>query len=85
MNKLTNAPHPILSRIPILNRFVDERFLDHRRRSSSIAGFATLFLALGIFEYRLLFQNFVDWEMVAVMLTFGVVKISMFTWYRIND
>ena len=31
--------HPVLSRIPILKKFVDERFLDHRRRSSSIAGF----------------------------------------------
>ena len=25
--------HPILSRIPILRKFVDERFLEHRRRS----------------------------------------------------
>jgi hypothetical protein len=77
--------HPILSRIPILNQFVDERFLEHRRRASSIAGFATLFLALGIFEYRLLVHSVIDWEMVAVMLTFGVVKISMFVWYRIKD
>jgi hypothetical protein len=77
--------HPILSRIPILNRCVDERFLEHRRRSSSIAGFATLFLALGIFEYRLLVHNVVDWEMVAVMLTFAVVKTAMCVWYIIND
>jgi hypothetical protein len=77
--------HPILSRIPILNRYVDERFLEHRRRSSSIAGFATLFLALGIFEYRLLVHNVVDWEMVAVMLTFAVVKTAMCVWYIIND
>ncbi len=77
--------HPILSRIPFLNKFVDERFLDHRRRSSSIAGFATLFLALAIFEYRLFFNHTISWDMAAIMVTFGVVKISMFTWYRLND
>ena len=30
--------HPILSRVPILGKFVDERFLDYRRRSTSLAG-----------------------------------------------
>ena len=34
--------HPIPSRVPILGRFVDERFLEHRRRASSVAGFASL-------------------------------------------
>jgi hypothetical protein len=77
--------HPILSRIPILRAFVDERFLDHRRRSSSIAGFATLILALCIFEYRLIFNHIISWDMAAIMLTFAVVKISMFAWYRFND
>jgi hypothetical protein len=52
--------HPILSRIPILNKFVDERFLNHRRRSSSIAGFATLILAGCIFEYRIFVNHLID-------------------------
>ena len=77
--------HPILSRIPILNQFVDERFLEHRRRSSSLAGFATLILAGCIFEYRLLVGHAIDWEMGAVVLVFAVVKMSMFAWYRVND
>ena len=76
--------HPILSRIPFLGKFVDERFLEHRRRSSSIAGFATLILALGIFEYRMVFNHTISWDMAAIMLTFAVVKMSMFTWYRLN-
>lgn len=76
--------HPILSRIPLLGKFVDERFLEHRRRSSSVAGFATVILALCIFEYRLIFNHTVSWEMAAIMLTFAVVKLSMFTWYRLN-
>jgi hypothetical protein len=76
--------HPVLSRIPILGKFVDERFLDHRRRSSSVAGFATLIVALCIFEYRLFFNHVISWDMAAIMLTFAVVKMSMFTWYRLN-
>ncbi len=76
--------HPVLSRIPFLNKFVDERFLEHRRRSSSIAGFATLILALCIFEYQLIFNHVIGWDMAAIMLTFAVVKMSMFTWYRLN-
>ncbi|MGA2988167.1 MAG: hypothetical protein ABSG32_30680 [Terriglobia bacterium] len=76
--------HPILSRIPFLGKFVDERFLEHRRRSSSIAGFATLILALCIFEYQLIFNHVISWDMAAIMLTFAVVKMSMFTWYRLN-
>ncbi len=76
--------HPVLSRIPFLGKFVDERFLEHHRRSSSIAGFATLILALCIFEYRLFFNHVISWDMAAIMLTFAVVKMSMFTWYRLN-
>ena len=32
----------------------DERFLEHRRRSTSLAGIITALVAIGIFEYRLL-------------------------------
>jgi hypothetical protein len=77
-------PH-ILSKVPILGQFVDERFLEHRRRASSIAGFATVFVALGIWEYRLLVENIWDWELLAVIATFGVVKTSLFFWYRFHD
>ena len=77
--------HPILSRIPILRAFVDERFLDHRRRASSIAGFATLIVAGVLFEYRLLHDQAVSWDLLAVILTFAVLKLSLFAWYRFND
>jgi hypothetical protein len=77
--------HPILSRIPILNKFVDERFLEHRRRSSSIAGFATLILAGILFEYHIFAENKVDWDLLAVIATFAVVKMSLFAWFRFKD
>jgi hypothetical protein len=77
--------HPILSRIPVLGKFVDERFLEHRRRSSSVAGIFSALLALVLFEYRLLFGHVWAWDLLAVALAFVVLKLSLFTWYRIND
>lgn len=76
--------HP-LSRVPILGKYVDERFLDHRRRSSSIAGFATLILAGVLFEYRLFHDHHVSWDLLAVILCFAVVKTSLCAWYLFND
>jgi hypothetical protein len=77
-------PH-ILSKVPILGQFVDERFLEHRRRSSSLAGIAGGLVAIVLFEYRLFFDNIWSWDLLAVALTIVVVKMSMFLWYRFND
>jgi hypothetical protein len=76
--------HP-LSRVPILGKFVDERFLEHRRRSTSAAGLAGALLALAIFEYRLIAQGHVSWDLIAVLMTMTAVKLSMMVWYRIKD
>ena len=77
--------HPILSRIPILGKFVDERFLEHRRRSSSMAGILSALLAVGLFEYRFFVDHILSWDLFAVALAFVVIKMSMFGWYRFND
>ncbi len=76
-------PH-ILSRVPILGKLVDERFLDHRRRSSSAAGILTALLALVFFELRLLRGHVWDWDLFALVVVFVAVKLSLFTWYRCN-
>ncbi len=77
--------HPILSRIPFLSKFVDERFLEHRRRSSSMAGILSALLAVGLFEYRFFVDHILSWDLFAVALAFVVIKMSMFGWYRFND
>jgi hypothetical protein len=76
--------HPILSRIPFLNKFVDERFLEHRRRSSSIAGIAAALIAVGLFEYRFVHDHIWSWDLAIIALAFVVIKMFLFTWYRIN-
>lgn len=76
--------HP-LSRVPVLGKFVDERFLEHRRRSTSAAGIAGALLAVVLFEYRLFHDHRVSWDLLAVALLMVLVKMGMMVWYRFND
>ena len=73
-----------LAKVPILGKFVDERFLDHRRRSSSIAGIVAACLAVVLFEYRFFVDHFWSWDLLAIALTFVVLKMSLFSWFRFN-
>lgn len=75
----------ILSKVPILGKFVDERFLEHRRRSSSAAGIIGALVAVGLFEYRFFADHIVSWDLLAVGLAMAVVKLSLMLWYRFND
>ena len=76
--------HP-LSRVPVLGKLVDERFLEHRRRSSSVSGIVTAIVALVLFEYRLLHDHVWSWDLAAVVLVFLALKMGLFAWYRLND
>lgn len=75
--------HP-LARIPFLGPFVDERFLEHRRRASSFAGIVAAVLALLLFEYRFLRYEIWDWALFAVAMVFLILKMGLFFWYRTN-
>jgi len=77
--------HPVLSRIPILRKFVDERFVEHRRHSSSTAGILTACLAVCLFEYRLFVDHVWSWDLAALALAFVAIKMSLFAWYRFKD
>jgi hypothetical protein len=72
-------------KIPFLGRAVDERFLDRRRRSSSVGGIAGGLLAVGLFEYRLFAKHVWSWDLLAVALTIVGVKLAMMAWYLITD
>ena len=65
----------------LLRRFVDERFLTHRLRSTSIAGICGALVAVLLFEYRLLIDHVRSWDLFAVGLTFVVVKIGLMIYY----
>jgi hypothetical protein len=75
----------ILSKIPILRDFVDERFLEHRRRSTAAAGIVACLVAVGLFEYRFFVNHIWSWDLLAVALAMVAVKMSLMLWYRFTD
>lgn len=72
-------------RIPIIGTLIDERFLNHRLRSTSVAGVAGGVLAMGLFAYRYYHDHFWSWDLLAVGVTIVAVKLIVLTWYRLND
>lgn len=72
-------------RLPLLGLAVDERFLNHRLRSTSLGGIAGALLAIGLFEYHLLREHVFRWELLAVGVTMVTVKLAAMLWYHFTD
>lgn len=68
-----------------LGTLLDERFRDHRRRSTSVAGVITGLVALGLFAYRFYFQHEWSWDLFTVALAYIVVKLALMLWYVLTD
>ena len=69
----------------IFARLVDERFIAHRNRSSSLAGKAGALLAIVLFCYHLWVNGVWSWDLLAVAATVALVKVAVLAWYLIND
>lgn len=72
-------------KLPILGWAVDERFLMHRLRSTSIGGLAAVLLAFAMFLFHLIDRDVIRWDLFAIIATAAVVKIGVLTWYRLTD
>jgi hypothetical protein len=68
----------------ILGVAVDERFLDHRRRSSTFAMMAGALVSGGLLEYHLIAQHRIDWDLAAVLGGMVLVKLATFAWFRLR-
>ena len=66
----------------ILGIAIDERFLTHRLKSTSVAGITSTILALVLFAYHFYWQHIWSWDLAAVALTNVVVKVSLMLYYR---
>lgn len=69
----------------LLGKVIDERFLAHRRQSTSIAGMATAALAIVLFEWRLLANHVLRWDLLSVALAFVAVKLGLMIFYYFTD
>jgi hypothetical protein len=67
------------------DKFVDERFWTHRRRSTSAAGVVAAELAILLFLYRYYFEHRLNWDLLAVGVSFVVVKLGLMIWYYLTD
>jgi len=72
-------------RVPGLGGVVDERFLQHRLRSTSLAGIIGGVLASCLFAYRFYVNHIWSWDLFAVAITIVVVKLTLMTWYWLTD
>jgi hypothetical protein len=71
--------------VRIFGRLIDERFLAHRQRSTSIAGILGAILAIVLFEYRYWVNHVLSWDLLAVILTVVGIKMAVMTWYYLTD
>ena len=71
--------------IAILGKVIDERFLQHRLKSTSLGGIVGGILAICLFAYRSYANHMWNWDLFAVALTIVAVKLLAMVWYRVTD
>jgi hypothetical protein len=71
--------------IAILGKVIDERFLQHRLKSTSLGGIVGGILAICLFAYRFYVNRLWNWDLFAVALTIVAVKLLAMVWYRVTD
>jgi len=72
-------------RLPLVGGLIDERFLQHRLRSTSLAGIVGGLLAICLFAYHFYIDHIWSWDLFAVATTIVGVKLIVMTWYRVTD
>jgi hypothetical protein len=68
-------------KLPVFGRLVDERFLMHRLRSTSVGGVVGGIVAGVLFLFRFYFQQVQDWYLFAVLATIVAVKLTLMVYY----
>lgn len=56
----------------------------HRLRSTSTAGIIVAVLAILRFAWHFYIDGFWSWDLLAIGVTFVVVKMGLLLWYRLN-
>jgi hypothetical protein len=71
--------------LTVFGRVIDERFLNHRLRSSSLAGIIGGVVAILLFAYRFYRNHVWSWDLFTVAFTIVGVKLAAVVWYRLTD
>lgn len=65
--------------------FLDERFFEYRRRSTSAAGIIGGTVAVLLFAYRFFVDHLWSWDLFAIAMTVIGVKLALMAWYYIRN
>ena len=71
--------------IPILGKEIDERFLMHRLKSTSLAGVIGALVAAGLWAWNYYGNHVFRWDLFAVVATMAAIKISAMLWFHFTD
>ena len=74
-----------LKKIPVLGKFIDERFMSHRRRAQRAAGLTGFIVADLIYGYRFLINHVQNWDLLAVVLSVATVYLVLIVWYLFTE
>jgi hypothetical protein len=64
---------------------LDERFLMHRLRATSLSGIAGGSVAMALFAWHWWRQHIWSWELLSIGITMAVVKQALMAWYRFRN
>ena len=64
---------------------VDERFLMHRLKATSIASLVGGILAMALFAYHNWVDHVWNWELLSIGITMAVVKQGLMLFYRFRS
>ena len=67
-----------------MSRFLDERFFEYRRRSTSAAGIIGGMTAVLLFAYRFFVDHLWSWDLFAIAVTVAGVKLALMAWYYLK-
>ena len=71
--------------IPIFGKALDERFMLHRLKSTSLAGVIGGVVAVGLWAYHYYAEHVWSWDPFAVAIAMVGVKLAAMAWYRFTD
>jgi hypothetical protein len=71
--------------IPFFSREIDERFLMHRLKSTSLAGVIGGLVCVGLWAYHYYGHGEFRWDLFAVVATMAAVKVATMVYYRTTD
>jgi hypothetical protein len=71
--------------ISTMKENIDERFLTHRLRATSLAGVVGGLLASLLFVYYYFAEHAPRWDLLAVAVAIAAVKIGALAYFRMTD